>query len=98
MRILRFKHLKAAGIFNDRTGLRRAILRGDLEPGLELAPNTLGWTDEMIERYVHSRPRRIPGSKKFPAPASQHPQARSAVPAKDDEAQKARKPEAAAAT
>jgi hypothetical protein len=62
MRIFRFKHLKAAGIFNDRMALRRAILRGDLEAGLEMAPNTLGWTDEMIERYVQSRPRRVPGS------------------------------------
>jgi hypothetical protein len=98
MRILRFKDLKAAGIFNDRMGVRRAILRGDLEPGLEMAPNTLGWTDEMIEHYVQSRPRRMPGSKKFPAAASQHPQARrSAVSAKDGEAQKAaRKLEAAA--
>jgi hypothetical protein len=59
-KLWRFKHLQEANIFQNRMAAHRAVQSGALEPPLELGPNTKAWTDGMIQRYLESRPRRVP--------------------------------------
>jgi hypothetical protein len=44
---------------------RRAVQAGAIEPPIQLSPNVVATTDEAVERYLASRPRRIP-----PAPGT----------------------------
>jgi hypothetical protein len=92
-----FKDLVERGFVKNRMQEYRNRGRGAPLPK-EYGPNSLIWDLEAYAEYLENLPRRAPGSKKFPGSAGQNPQARrSAVSAKDDEAQKpARKPEAVA--
>jgi len=61
----RFKELKERNIFPNRMAARRAVLRGDIEPPVELSPNVIAWTDDAVAAYLRARPRRVP-----PAPGT----------------------------
>jgi hypothetical protein len=41
------------------------VQRGDIDPPIELSPNVIAWSDDAVERYLASRPRRVP-----PAPGT----------------------------
>jgi hypothetical protein len=61
-KLWRYRHLEEAGIFPNRMAAWRAVQSGALEPPLMLGPNSNAWTDGMIQRYLDSRPRRVPGN------------------------------------
>ena len=58
-RFVRFKELKARGIFNDRMDAARKVAAGFPKP-VELGPNTIAWDDEEVAAWLASRPRPTP--------------------------------------
>jgi hypothetical protein len=62
VRFWRFKQLQERGIFANRMAARRAVMRGAIDPPIELSPNVIAWTDEAVERYLARCPHRIPSA------------------------------------
>jgi predicted DNA-binding transcriptional regulator AlpA len=53
---LRYKDLKARGIFNSRMTLMRRINAGDFPPGRLITPNCRVWSEQEVAEYAESRP------------------------------------------
>jgi hypothetical protein len=56
MKIWRYKHLKAAHIFESRMTLKRAVDEGRFAPGRMITPNVRGWTDAEVEALLENSP------------------------------------------
>ena len=62
MRMLRFRDLKASGLFNNRVTLARWIRKQGFPRPLQLGENSLAWRADEVEAWLASRQR--PGARK----------------------------------
>jgi predicted DNA-binding transcriptional regulator AlpA len=65
---LRFPHLRARGIVNNRPALKLLIDKSGFPPGRKLGPNTRAWTETEVNEWLAARP-----TARKPAPRRRAP-------------------------